>query len=151
MLNQGRISALLLVASLCLGVSGCKWLFGGGSSKSGGGTPVVNVNVKNTDCPVSGVKLTVKVEQDNSGGALHLNITVNATCNGASLKGATLIATIPGETSTTTLTTDASGDASTSPQNPGNHDLIGQTVGIAVQGDDGKSYPQGSATVVKAP
>jgi hypothetical protein len=107
--------------------------------------------VKGTDCPIDKLKITVTVQQYSSGGALHLQIHVNATCGAAPLNGVTLTATIPGATSNTTLKTDPSGNADTDVLTPGNHDLVGQTVGIAVEGDDGKMHPEGSATVTKAP
>jgi hypothetical protein len=98
------------------------------------------------------LKLTATVQQDSSGGALHLNINVTATCNGQPLSDATLVVLIPGATSKTEMKTDASGQGSATPANPGNHDLIGQTVSFAVVAQDGTSVPQPPpVTITKAP
>ncbi|HWX09413.1 MAG TPA: hypothetical protein VNY33_05500 [Gaiellaceae bacterium] len=140
---------LAAIAAASVAIGGCG---GGGSGKSSAGAPTVTVLVKNTDCAIKDITVSpFTVEQDTSGGALHLTIRATVKCNGQPLKGATLTFTIPGETAATTVDTGDQGGAETTPQNPGNKDLVGQDVGVAVTGADGKAYPQGTATVTKAP
>ena len=145
------LQAAAFGAIALVGVGGCGG--GGGSSGSSAAAPTVTVVVKNTDCPVKDITISnFRVEQDNSGGALHLNITATVLCKGEPLKGATLTFTIPGETSSTTAESGDGGATSATPQNPSNKDLVGQTVGVAVTGADGASYPQPPpATVTRAP
>ena len=143
-----KIVFLLLVAGLFPLLPGCP----PSSPSSSSSAPTVNVKVKDTDCDMKDLKLTATVQQDNSGGALHLNINVDVTCKGVPLSGATLIITIPGSTTKTELKSDSNGNASGTAANPGNKDLIGQTVGVAAVAEDGKAVPQPPAvTITKAP
>lgn len=147
--RRGLLAAAFGAVAL-VGVGGC----GGGGSSSGGSaaSPTVTVLVKNTDCPIKDISITnFKVEQDSSGGALHLNINATVLCKGNPQKGVTLTFTIPGASAATTAESDENGNASTNVLTPHNADLVGQDVGVAVTGGDGKSYPQGQVQVTKAP
>ena len=143
-----KIVLLLFIVSLIPLLPGCPT----SSPSSSSSPPTVSVKVKGTDCDMKDLKLTARVQQDNSGGALFLNINVAVTCKGAPLNGATLIITIPGSTTKTELTTNANGNASGTASNPGNRDLIGQTVSVAVVAENGAAVPQPPpVTVTKAP
>ena len=141
-----RAPFVLAAVMVLLSYTACPDKKSGGSSSA-----VVTVKVKNTDCAVKDLKIKASVQEDDSGGARHLKITVTATCNGNPVPDAELTATLAGTPLTTSLKTNVSGVGSVDVANPGNTSVIGQQVEMFVTGEDNNKYTQGSVTVEKAP